>query len=481
MRYLSWLFSFILHVTLFVILLQAMHLAPLTLEEVMEVDLTTTLEPEEVAFMPVPQPMEEPAIEEPQPKSDVTSTPLPLNKTVVLDDSPPPPIPPAAPPVAEPAPLPEPEPEITEISPVKVPKDTDSRRIVVRNDTTVHRGHEARFGRALMSDYYSYSSTQFSGQFTTLDDRTISIIDARNTKYGRFLIYDSKHKTLRRMKKFGKYVYTIGPSIYEDEPVFGSVTFLAKDDRIERFVLMTDDDRMAHYPRKVHVREDEVSFAASSGELKAYTSLPPVGENHPGVVFLHGNMCVEPSIIRGFTRALSARNVASLSFMPEGCAGDEGTPDSEDRLLADTRKALDHLISVPQVEASNAGLWGNGPGAIVAIRAATHAGENSPAYLVCLLDDSIAPEQMPDRATLAALPMPTLWLITGRETGKWHAFITQLEGLRDTNNKPFAIVVAPLKGSPDVLDAETDLSGWVEQVTEEHARLAVSWIRNLTK
>jgi len=479
MQYVSWFLSFLLHATLLVVLFQTIHLTPLTLEDVMKVDLTEMEVPKEVAPMPVPQPIPELPLEVAEPAGNITPTPLPQDKTIVLDDSPPAP----EPPVIEQTPLPAPEPEVIEISPVKtdeLTKDTPKQVIVRKDDTIVHRGHEARFGRAMMGDYYSYASTEFSGNFKARDDRTISIIDARNTKYGRFLIYDSKNKTLRRLKQgFGKYVYTIGPSVYADEPVYGTVTFLAKNDRIERFILMTDDDRIAHFPRKVHVREDSISFPTRGVELKGQTSLPPAGENHPGVVFVHGNQCVEPGLVLGFTRALAMHNLASLSFENRGCNGAEGTPDTEEQLVADTGAALDYLTSLPQIGNTRTGLWGNGRGAPIAVNTALHPGKVKPTYLICLLDDSMELDAMPKHDELAALTMPTLWIITGQNTAKWHPFITTLENLRDRQKKTFSIVVAPSKASKDVLDAKTDLSEWVENVTEDHARLAVSWIQHL--
>lgn len=477
-RALSWTLSIAFHILVAAALFHTVHMAPLELKDVMEVDLTEMETPTPVAALPIPQAV--PAPEPAQPEAPIAAAPLPTDKTVVLADEPPESIAPA-----KPAPAPEPEPDVVKISPAKTlpPEERpDSDRIDVRkNDFIVSRGHEARFGRSMMADYYSYSSKEFSGQFRTRDDRVITIIDARNTEYGRFLIYDSKNKTLRRLKQaMGKYVYTIGPSVYEDEPISGSVTFLAKDDRIERFILQTDDDRLAHYPRKVHVREEDVSFAGAAGELHGHTSLPPYGEGHTGVVFLHGNSCEESSMVKGFTRALSMHNLASVSFMPRGCEAAEPSPGTMGELNDDIGKAMDYLGDRPQVNQKNIGIWGNGPGVVPAIEAANNP-NHQVQFLVCLLNDSVDPKDMPDRNTLANLPVSTLWLITGRDTGKWRPFITQLESLRDKSKLPFSIIIAPLKASRDVLDIEGDESVWVEQVTEDHAQLAISWIDSIRK
>ena len=487
MRYASWFLSILLHVTVFTVLMQSIHLQPMDLEKLLEVDLTK-VEPAEEVVSPMPTPPPPPPVAAPvpaPPEAPAEAAPLPMDKTLVLADEP-----------VQPAPEPEPEPapladEAVEISPVKVPVEPEPekkddkelpRRIDVRKgDIIVHRGHEARFGRSMMGDYFSYSSSEFSGQFTTRDNRTISIIDARNTEYGRFLIYDSKNKTLRRLKQFAKYVYTIGPSLYADEPVMGVVTFLAKDDRIERFVLTTDDDKFAHYPRKVHVREDNVSFDAPAGPLAGITTLPPEGSGTSGVIFLTGDQCVDPGLIRGVTRSLAANDLASLTIAVRGCDGEQGKPVDRETLAGDAAAALHFLSGNPRLEGGNVGLWGNGRGALVALDAAVSStGFGRPDFLVCLVNDSVDPGDMPAPDRIKKLDMPVLWLVTGRKTSAWRPFIATLEKLRDKDKRPFTIVLAPLKASREVDKAQGDLSSWVEQVAEDQSRLVTSWIKSLS-
>ncbi|HKI81610.1 MAG TPA: hypothetical protein VKA04_08165 [Pseudodesulfovibrio sp.] len=484
-RALSWTLSILFHAVVAVALLNSVSLPDLLPEELMEVSLTEVPEPEPLIPMPAPAPP--PKAEQECPEAPPAAAPLPMDKTVVLDDSP---QPPETAPQPEAAPLPEPEPDVIEISPAKtLPPQTEPtpeeelaedglpKKIHVRKDATVHRGAEARFGRALMGDYFSYSSKEFSGQFRTKDDRVISIIDARNTKYGRFLIYDSKNKTLRRLKQaFGKYIYTIGPSVYADEPVTGSVTFLAKDDRIERFILMTDDDRLAHYPVKVHVREEEVAFDGPTGRIEARFSRPPYDEDSTGAVVIHGPACAAPGMVQAFTRTLSMHGLAALTFTPRGCGGENPSPAGTGELAEDTLSAFDFLAAHPSIDTDKAGIWGSGQGVPAAIRAARRA---APRFLVCMLTDGLAPNDMPDRAVLAKLDLPVLWLVTGRQTAKWQPLITTLETLRDKEKRAFSIVLAPAKTSREVLQAEGDRSSWVEQVADDHASLAVSWINGL--
>ncbi|MGE4422468.1 MAG: alpha/beta hydrolase family protein [Pseudodesulfovibrio sp.] len=491
-RALSWALSILFHAVVAVALLNSVSLPPLSPEELMEVNLTEVPEPQPIIPMPAPAPAPEPEAAKECPDVLPAPAPLPMDKTVVLDDAAPPE---AAPqPAPEDAPAPTPEPDVIEISPSKtlppepapapepaseedLAEDGLPKKIYVRKDGTVHRGAEARFGRAMMGDYFSYSSKEFSGQFRAKDDRIISIIDARNTKYGRFLIYDSKNKTLRRLKQaFGKYVYTIGPSVYADEPVTGSVTFLAKDDRIERFILVTDDDRIAHYPVKVHVREEEVAFDGPTGRIEARFSRPPYDEGHAGVVVVHGPECADPGMVQAFTRTLSMHGLAALTFSPRGCGLETPSPAGTGELAEDTASAFDFLAAHPSIGADKAGIWGSGPGVPAAIRA---AGQASPRFLVCMLTDALDPAAMPERAALAGLKLPVFWLITGRETAKWRPLIRTLEALRDKEKRAFTIVIAPAKTSREVLQAEGERSSWVEQVADDHASLAVSWINGL--
>jgi len=497
MRYLSWLLSFTLHVAVALLLIQHVHLPQVDLRELLEVDLVEVERPEPIVTpVPIPEPAPAPRPKpapaprpEPEPPAPepTAAAPLPMDRTIALDAAPAPPEP-TPEPAAAPPPAPLPELDVEAISPVKVPppapevnkpepapaNEPPMDKIIVRTDDVIaHRGHEARFGRTMMADYYSYSSSEFSGQFKARD-RTVSIIDARKTEYGRFLLYDSKHKTLRRLQESGKYVYTIGPSLYADEPVQGVVIFLAKNDRIERFILISNDDRIANFPVKVHVREEEVSIPTNEGPLTAYVSMPPDGKNLPGVVLVHGDRCVDSGLVLGFTRSLSAEGLASLSIVPRWC-GNDRPAGSQERLVSDTRAGLSHFGSVAPVNFRHVGLWGNGSGVPFAVRASS-GGALSPRYLICRLTDSADPAAMPGREELERLGMPVLWLVTGKETSKWQAYVDTLEAVRAEQGKRFTIVLAPTPGDHGVPDELMTGSGWVESVTEDHARLAVSWI-----
>lgn len=507
-----WLLSIILHVTCLTVLLQTAHMESPESREIMEVVLTEHPVEAPKSALSAPPPVKppprpetpEPEIVEPESRSE--PAPLPMDETIVLDDAPPPS--PSGPKAADSGPSPAPSDSASPVKaqpkpvskviniktllqaqrdsqpsmPAKTVKKAESKkqgRINIREDDVLaHRGADARFGRVMLSDYYSYEATQFSGRFSARDGRVITIIDARNTRYGRFLIYDSKHKTLRRLKETGRYIFTIGPSLYEDEPVVGSLIFAAKNDRIERFVLVTDDDRVAHFPHKIHVREEEQTISARHGELDVEISLPPAGDDFPGVVFSQGNQCMDRGLVRGFTRALSSQGIGALICNVQGCDADTPKPGAGFRMATDIRAAWRYLADQPETRSDQVGLWGNGQGVPCAITAATEEGKRSPAFVICLLNDSLTPGQLPARHMIASMDMPVLWLITGRDTERWKDVINTLEKLRDESGKRFTIVLAPYRGSGEITKARSDASFIMEQVADEHARLAISWIRS---
>jgi len=501
-RSLSWIISILLHTVFAVVLSYGVHYPDLPLEKLMEVELTRVLPQEDIVVVKTPLPPPPSPVQEQKQASDSpqVAQALPENETIVLDDAPPPPLTPPSQSIPVEPEQPQAAPDFEPISPVKVAEDEKLQpqvsqpvadapsvedavnRIDVRKgDTIVHRGHEARFGRALMADYYSYSSTEFSGQFKTQDDRTITIIDARDTEYGRFLIYDSKHKTLRRLKEFGKYVYTIGPSVYADEPIIGTVTFLAKNDRIERFILTSDDDRMAHYPRKVHIREQEVQLPTNHGIRTAYVSMPPYGDGQPGVVLVQGNRCVQPGLVQGVTRALSSNNLCALSFQPRQCTGDVERKDTDAEIVEDIRAAVAHFPSLARVDTSRVGLWGHGQGVPLAIRAVRAGGALQPAFLVCMLNENVNVDEMPTKAVLNELSMPVMWFFSGSEVGRWNDFVDTLEALRDSVGKEFTIVMAPMRKKGKAAEVLGSNAAWVENVAEDHIRVVASWIKGRSR
>lgn len=480
MRTLSWILSLLIHAAAAVVLVSAVGSFEPEDLSIIDVELTE-VEPEP-APMPMPAPVPAPVASMPAPSKDplqARKPGLPADKTVVLTRKPPPLLPTVSDSAPAPAEIVEPEPGVKDISPTPAPTFSDESEEGVHHiqmDAVAHRGAEARFGRMMFADYYSYSPDEFAGQFRVEGDRVVTIIDARNTAYGRFLIYDSYRGELRRLKKFNKYIYTIGPSLDKDEPVTGSVTFLAKDDRIERFIYLPDGEK-GLFPSKIHFREEKVRVATGKAEVDGIVTLPPTKGTYPGVVLLHGSECIPPALVQGAVRALGMHGTVLMAFSPQGC-GQEGVKRAPDA-AGDAVKVLENLRKHPEVGNSLSGYLGVGEGCAEAVRATLLPG-SKPDFLICLPE---ARGAAPDLKQVARLGVPSLWIVpSGRA---WRSFRSGLETLRDKRGKPVTVVVDDLEKAPSVVpgnkgDVETGEAGsLVQAVSAGHASLAASWIAGL--
>ncbi|WP_147819602.1 hypothetical protein [Salidesulfovibrio onnuriiensis] len=463
MRALSWLFSLLLHVVVvFLLTASVRYVAPEGPRPLINVEL---------ADAPVEAPTEQaeappPAVPEkisPQAKPQQ----MPLDKTIVLSREP---VAPAGP--VETAPVPGPAAAQTRAVPAGKPISSSVSEFApelkeyegaMAVGTSERRGAEAQLGMELYSAFYSYSPEEFAGQFLVEGDRVVTIIDARNSSYGRLLIYDSVRGELRRLRKFSKYIYTIGPSLYEDEPVTGSVTFLAKDDRIERFIYMPEGEK-ALFPKKLHFREEKMRLDLPDGPVDAILTLPPQKGTYAGAVLLHGTECLDPSLVQGAVRAFGMRDTAVLAFSPPSCGGkkDRGA------LIRQAAQVLQEMRGHEEVRAARVGLLGVGPGVAAAVETAGVPGAKS-AFLMAVLGGSGPPALK----AVARLRCPSLWILP--DDKRLSRFAQGLEQLRDGQGRPITLVIdreyTAVSG-----DTAKQLAG---TVTSGHAAIASTWLSRL--
>lgn len=468
MRTLSWLFSFVVHVAAVLLLAGTVNYTlPTDDQKIINVELT---EPEPA---PVPQPLPKPSgspessVRQPCPPEQQAPA-LPMDKTVVLTKRDISPAPSTGP---EPEPASEPVPEIAAkpISPKALAEaEVGEADYHVRMDGVAHRGAEARFGRMMFADYYSYSPDEFAGQFRVEGDRVVTIIDARSTKYGRFLIYDSKLGYLRRLKKFNKYIYTIGPSLEEDKPVTGSVTFLAKDDRIERFIYLPDGEK-GLFPSKIHFREEKKHFSVAGEQLDAIVTLPPAQGKYAGVVLVHGSDCIPPAMVQGAVRALGMHGTAIIAFSPRGCGSDTGGQATH--LVQDAAAALASLRKHKEVNSRRVGVLGIGKGSVEAVAVANAGGAD---FLICMPGEG-GSEVRPNMGAVASVKVPSLWIVSSKK--QWRSFVKGLEQVRDVQKRPVTVVVDDLEKQAGI--GTGGESALVKAVSTGHAGLAASWIAGL--
>lgn len=396
----------------------------------------------------------------PQPFETIPDRPLPADAESEPPAPEPPPRPGAAP---DPPDATEPAPEF----------DAQGRRVirVGSPDGLAHRGHEGRFGGSLMGAVYSHSSREYAGSFVTPGGRHVTVIDARETEYGRFLLYDSAAGTLRRLKKFNKYIYTIGPSLTEDEPVTGSVTFLARDDRIERFIYMPDDDTKALFPGKIHFEEQELSVPCHGVRLRAALVLPD-GETGPLAVLVHDGGCMPLEASTAAARALAAGGIAAAAFVPRGCVG--GGEPIPDGLTEDAHRTLAYLRRKHPARCDCAGYVAIDGAARAAVDAATI---REAAFVAVVFTEARAPEALPDAAALRKLDVPSLWIFPQRGNGYGPLWET-LHRLRQ-GGLPITVRKSP-RDNAIPLGSSEESGSWVLPFGAADASVAAKWIARIS-
>lgn len=461
MRILSWLISVLLHVAVALLLTASTDVSAPRQERLINVELAE-VEPESPAS---------PVESESAPVPAGPPEAMPLDKTIVLSretvapggaDTP------AAPSVPQPAHPVAAKPISSSVS--DLAPDLKGSEDAVTFGSAERRGAGARLGMELYSAFYSYSPDEFAGQFKVEgmhegENRVVTIIDARESEYGRLLIYDSRRGELRRLRRFNKYIYTIGPSLYEDEPVTGSVTFLAKDDQVERFIYQPEGEK-AYFPAKVHFREQKLRIAVSGGTVDGILTLPPEPGQYRGMVLLYGLQCLEPSLVQGAVRALGMRGSAILAFSPLGCpdSGPHGDP------ALQALAALRTLAGQPEVHNGSIGLLGVGEGCSLAVNAAS--GSSDAGFVVCIPGSS----PVPPLEQVARLTVPSLWVVPAEE--RVGSFARGLERLRDDLGRPVTLVVdrenrGRVRGSAAEQLAGVAASG--------HAGVVSAWLARLGK
>lgn len=402
------------------------------------------------AIPPPPQPFDEIPVQ-PLPEKPRSEPPAPEAKSRIRSET------------AQAADASEPAPEY----------DAQGRRIirVGSPDGLAHRGHEGRFGGSLMGAVYSHSTREYAGSFVTPGGRQVTIIDARDTKYGRFLLYDSVAGTLRRLKKFNKYIYTIGPSLTEDEPVTGSVTFLARDDRIERFIYMPDDDTKALFPGKIHFEEQELSVPCHGVRLRAMLVLPG-SDPAPLAVLVHDGGCMPLEAATAAARALASGGVAAAAFLPRGCVG--GGKPIPDGLPEDAYRTLGYLCRQQYPSRKSAGYVAIDGAVRDTIKAAAHRKAD---YLAIVFTEAQAPADLPDASSLRSLTIPSLWVFPRHGNG-YAEIWTELHRLRQ-DGLPVTVRMSPRDNTIPLANPR-EPGSWVLPFGAADASVVAKWIARIS-
>lgn len=337
-------------------------------------------------------------------------------------------------------------------------------------------GAESRFGHVL--GYYTYTIEQYVGQYVYDDGQSsVTIIDARDTPYKSLLFYDSKSGIFRKLKQFGRYIYSYGPSFDEDDPMVGTIIFLANGDDISRVIWMHGGKQTAQFPNKIFFNERAVTFSRGFTDFSGTLIVPPGEGPFPAVVWLAGSQCRPRKLSEGLARQMVAQNVAVLLFDPRGCGASEGKPGGEVDLAEDTLAALAFLRRQEKIDPKRVGVFGRDEGLSAALDAC-RAGRKAPNFLVQAVasQDAAARPAVLSESALRALSVPSLWLFSGPDPRRiWSEDLALLE-----SSPPYGLARVLLLPEEDT--PPEDAPAWardavrLERMTSGFARFAGPWI-----
>ncbi len=314
-------------------------------------------------------------------------------------------------------------------------------------------GAETRFGHVL--GFYTYTTEQFVGQYNYGEGGSVMVIDARDTPAGRLLLYDSKSGLFRTLRQFGRYIYTYGPAFGQDEPVQGSVTFLADGTNISRLIWMDDSGKSAIFPNKKQFIESQGTFT-SGGTTLAGTLIMPTGEGpYPAVVWVAGPDCQARQMLAAAARQLAVHNIAALVYDPRGCGRSGGKPADPAAQAADALAGLKFLRQQPKVDKNRVGFFGRDAGVTAAALASAGRGSGGPDFLVQAVEEGTSIGLSLEE--LEKIKAPSLWIFSSHNPqADFSQDLAVLDRLAVT--QPLRTILAPETG-PTALgqaDAEFD-------------------------
>ncbi len=335
----------------------------------------------------------------------------------------------------------------------------------VESDGYKH-GAEMRFGHAV--GFYSYPTEDFVGHYKDpKSGRVVAVIDARETPYGKLLLYDSQSGLFRPLTKFGKYIYTYGPSFYEDKPVEGSVVFLADGDHISR-IIWQPKEPPAVFPVKIRFSEENISFESQGQEHAGTIIIPPGEKVFPAVVWLHGNGCEAPEMAKGFARLLALHNVATMIFSPKGCA--DGTRPGAGALAEIALDAVRFLKGRDDIDAKKVGIWSSGAAIEAGMLAA--AQRRGPSFLICSDDseEAFSPDA-PSSKAFGKVRAPALWILSGPDPRAfWGAYASAVKRAGDDFSVKLLQTEMPKEKGKD------KTVGVLENFSHGYSKAAIPWI-----
>lgn len=136
----------------------------------------------------------------------------------------------------------------------------------------------------------------------------------------------------------------------------------------------------------VLIPTEEVEFRSRGIRCAAWLTLPPMPGPHPAVVLVHGLGATHDMMLAQYEQHFAAAGIAVLAFDYRCTGASEGEPRQRISMPSqrqDVVAALDHLKTIPAIDADRLGLWGTSLGAMNVVRVAAARTDVAAAVVQC--------------------------------------------------------------------------------------------------
>ena len=344
-------------------------------------------------------------------------------------------------------------------------------------------GAESRALRAMA--VRDFGVDDYNGFYQVTRNWHMNIIDARRV-YGTMLFFDSDSGVYRDLFKFGKMIYTYGPKFTENDPVQGSITFLATKEGLSNTdvpwpsrVLWMPEEQAARFGTRVYFQEEPVRIQSGFFYLAGKLVIPPGQGPFPGVVFALDGECLPLELVSGFARMLCRHGIAVLVLQPVGCDGssDVWWERSQDEKGQDLLAGITYLQQLQTIDPGRIGLWALNQGNTAAVTAAADSEGVDFLVLTFVASENVSPS--PDQLQNVqpeSLDTPVLWMFAGAEPERlWQ---DQIERIRNSPEQAGAEVFLFDTQDPQRFpgtDHRTD-EPWINRLSPVFMDTAAPWI-----
>ncbi|MGX9787145.1 alpha/beta hydrolase [Mycobacterium sp. MMS18-G62] len=131
---------------------------------------------------------------------------------------------------------------------------------------------------------------------------------------------------------------------------------------------------------------ERVDFRSRGVRCAAWLTLPPTPGPHPAVVLVHGLGATHDMMLAQYEQHFAAAGIATLAFDYRNTGASDGQPRQHISVRGqcqDVEEAVDHLKSLPEIDAARIGLWGTSLGGMNVIRTAATRDDVAVAVVQC--------------------------------------------------------------------------------------------------